>query len=59
MNFEQYPDPDQQINIIAHSMGGLDSRYMITHLDMTDRKSLQSLRETSPSWADTLSGTEG
>jgi triacylglycerol lipase len=25
------------VNLIAHSMGGLDARYMITHLDMADR----------------------
>ena len=28
--------PSQKVNIIAHSMGGLDARYMITHLDMAD-----------------------
>ncbi len=28
--------PDQKVNIIAHSMGGLDSRYMISRLDMAD-----------------------
>lgn len=27
----------EKVNIIAHSKGGLDSRYMITHLDMSDR----------------------
>ncbi len=27
----------EKVNIIAHSKGGLDSRYMITHLDMADR----------------------
>ncbi len=26
-----------KVNIIAHSMGGLDARYMITHLGMADR----------------------
>lgn len=26
-----------KVNIIAHSKGGLDSKYMITHLDMEDR----------------------
>ncbi len=26
-----------RVNLIAHSMGGLDSRYMITHLGMADR----------------------
>ncbi|HXW16428.1 MAG TPA: hypothetical protein VEN79_18105, partial [Terriglobia bacterium] len=25
---------DEPVNLIAHSMGGLDARYMITHLDM-------------------------
>jgi len=33
----QYPDPRVKINVIAHSMGGLDMRYMITHLGMGDR----------------------
>jgi triacylglycerol lipase len=28
---------DEPINIIAHSMGGLDARYLITHLGMADR----------------------
>jgi triacylglycerol lipase len=28
---------DGPINIIAHSMGGLDARYLITHLGMADR----------------------
>jgi triacylglycerol lipase len=28
---------DGPVNIIAHSMGGLDARYLITHLDMADR----------------------
>jgi triacylglycerol lipase len=28
---------DEPVNIIAHSMGGLDARYLITHLDMADR----------------------
>lgn len=26
-----------KVNIVAHSMGGLDARYMITHLGMADR----------------------
>ncbi|OJJ66576.1 hypothetical protein ASPBRDRAFT_48878 [Aspergillus brasiliensis CBS 101740] len=30
--------PGEHVNIIAHSMGGLDSRYMITHLKPTDFK---------------------
>lgn len=29
--------PGQTVNIIAHSMGGLDARYLITHLGMADR----------------------
>ena len=29
--------PDQQFHLIAHSMGGLDSRHMITHLEMAVR----------------------
>ena len=28
---------DQPVNLIAHSMGGLDARYLITHLGMADR----------------------
>jgi triacylglycerol lipase len=28
---------DEPVNLIAHSMGGLDSRYMITHLGMAER----------------------
>ncbi len=28
---------DESVNLIAHSMGGLDCRYMITHLGMADR----------------------
>ena len=28
---------NEPVNIIAHSMGGLDARYLITHLDMADR----------------------
>jgi triacylglycerol lipase len=29
--------PDETVHILAHSMGGLDSRYMIAHLGMADR----------------------
>jgi triacylglycerol lipase len=29
--------PGEPVHIFAHSMGGLDSRYMITHLGMADR----------------------
>jgi triacylglycerol lipase len=28
---------DEPVNVIAHSMGGLDARYLITHLGMADR----------------------
>jgi triacylglycerol lipase len=28
---------DEPVNIIAHSMGGLDARFLITHLGMADR----------------------
>jgi triacylglycerol lipase len=28
---------DEPVNVIAHSMGGLDARYMITHLGMAER----------------------
>jgi len=27
----------EKVNLIAHSKGGIDSRYMITHLDMADK----------------------
>lgn len=33
----RYPDSRVKVNVIAHSMGGLDLRYMITHLGMGDR----------------------
>jgi triacylglycerol lipase len=36
--------PGEAVHLIAHSMGGLDSRYMITHLGMADRvRSLTTL----------------
>jgi triacylglycerol lipase len=28
---------DERINLVAHSMGGLDARFLITHLGMADR----------------------
>jgi triacylglycerol lipase len=28
---------DEPVNLVCHSMGGLDARYLITHLDMADR----------------------
>jgi triacylglycerol lipase len=28
---------DEPVNLIAHSMGGMDARYLITHLGMADR----------------------
>ena len=31
------PDADGRIVVIAHSMGGLDARYMVTHLGMAER----------------------
>jgi triacylglycerol lipase len=35
---------DEPVNLISHSMGGLDARYLITHLDMADRvKSLTTV----------------
>ena len=35
---------DQPVNLIAHSMGGLDARYLISHLGMADRvKSLTTI----------------
>ena len=33
----QYPDPRVKLNVLGHSMGGLDIRYMITGLGMGDR----------------------
>ena len=33
----EYEIIDKKIHIIAHSMGGLDSRYMISKLGMADR----------------------
>ena len=32
-----FPDPAVKLNLVAHSMGGLDARYMITHLGMGPR----------------------
>lgn len=32
-----YPDPAVKLNLIAHSQGGLDARFMIAHLGMRDR----------------------
>lgn len=32
-----YPDPATKVNLVAHSMGGLDCRYMIVHLGMAPR----------------------
>src|SRR5262249_53560901 len=29
--------PEGRVNLIAHSMGGLDARYAITHLGLADR----------------------
>src|SRR2546421_12121297 len=29
--------PDEPVHLVAHSMGGLDARYMIGQLDMADR----------------------
>lgn len=29
--------PGEKVHLFAHSMGGLDSRYMISHLDMAER----------------------
>jgi triacylglycerol lipase len=35
---------DQPVNLIAHSMGGLDARYLISHLNMADHvKSLTTI----------------
>ena len=39
----------EKVNIIAHSKGGLDSKYMITHLGMEDKvASLTTLCTVSP-----------
>jgi triacylglycerol lipase len=32
-----FPDPTQKVNIIAHSMGGLDARYLISQLGFSGR----------------------
>src|SRR5262249_14005627 len=35
---------EEPVNIVAHSMGGLDARFLITHLDMASRvKSLTTV----------------
>lgn len=34
---QAYPDPSVKLNLIAHSFGGLDSRYLISSLGMGDR----------------------
>jgi triacylglycerol lipase len=36
-DFLQKHSPDEPVHLFAHSMGGLDSRYMISKLDMADR----------------------
>jgi triacylglycerol lipase len=35
--FIERESPDEPVHLIAHSMGGLDSRYMISRLGMSDR----------------------
>jgi triacylglycerol lipase len=35
--FIDYVSPHEPVNLIGHSMGGLDCRYMITHLGMESR----------------------
>src|SRR5947207_15261844 len=36
-DFVRCASPDEPVHLIAHSMGGLDSRYMISRLGMGDR----------------------
>jgi triacylglycerol lipase len=36
-DFIRAASPDEPVHVIAHSMGGLDSRYMISRLGMDDR----------------------
>src|SRR5207237_9941038 len=33
----QYPDPRVKVNLIGHSMGGLDSRYAVSNLGLGDK----------------------
>ena len=32
-----YPDPSVKVNVVGHSMGGLDARYIASRLDFSDR----------------------
>jgi triacylglycerol lipase len=32
-----FPDPEQKVNLIGHSMGGLDARYLTSRLDFSHR----------------------
>jgi triacylglycerol lipase len=34
---ERFPDPSQKINLIGHSMGGIDCRYLVSKLGFSDR----------------------
>ena len=36
-DFIQAQSPDEPVHLLAHSMGGLDARHMISHLDMAGR----------------------
>ena len=45
--------PDDKVHVIAHSMGGLDSRYMISHLGMENRV-LSLTTVGTPHWGSTF-----
>ena len=45
--------PDDKVHVIAHSMGGLDARYMISHLGMEDRV-LSLTTVGTPHWGSTF-----
>lgn len=34
---KEFPNPDQKINLIGHSMGGLDARYVVSKLGLGNR----------------------
>ncbi len=61
-HLERLGGPDAKMVIIAHSMGGLDARYMITHLGMADRVEALltiSTPHRGSAWYDRLIGRLG